>query len=186
MKGWTVAEMGGDPRDLKGWNGRYYYRQATITWSRPVIWHPLDARPELPDGWAGHGGLYTILRDHHAQNDRRRIAYVGKALSFARRLNRQHHMFSRLVEKPGDTLVSLGRVRFDRLRAHPGYYEELEQIVAWTVWQHLENYAGMSSVPGFRGEQTYAFVPWVILNDGYRFNGGMPRRIAYPVIGVAR
>lgn len=184
MKGWRIADIGGDPESLTGSNQRYLYRLAVITWSRPVVWHPSKARPAIAEGWAGRGGLYTLLRDHHAQKARRRIAYVGKALSFSNRLNRQHHMFDHLVDKPGDTLVSCGRVRFERIRAHPGYYGELEEIVAWTVWQHLENYAGMGSIPGFRGPETYPFLSWVIRNEGYRFNGAMPRRIVYPLIGI--
>lgn len=182
---WRIADIGGDPASVRNCSGRYYYRLAEITWSRPTLWHPDDAGPAIRPGWQGHGGLYIILRDHHAQNERRRMAYVGKALSFSNRLNRRHHMFDHLVNLRGDTLVSMGRIRFERVRSHAGYYEEIEQIVAWSVWQDLENYAGMETVPGFRGTDGRPFAPWVITNAGYRFNGRMPKRIVYPAIGIS-
>lgn len=94
-------------------------------------------------------------------------------------------MFERLVDLRDDTLVSMGRIRFERVRSHPGYYEEIEQIVAWTVWWDLENYAGLETVPGFRGAHGRLFAPWVITNQGYRFNGRMPKRIFYPAIGTS-
>ena len=93
-------------------------------------------------------------------------------------------MFEHLVDIRGDTLVSLGRIRFERVSAHLGYYEEIEQIVAWTVWRHLENQAVIEKVPGFRGKHGRPFAPWVITNHGYRFNGRMPKRIVYRAIGI--
>ncbi|MDF1730248.1 MAG: hypothetical protein P1U49_02025 [Minwuia sp.] len=182
---WRIADIGGDPEAIQNLSGRYFYRLARITWSRPTVWRPENARPPIPQEWAEQGGIYCLLRDHHAQKVRRRIAYVGKAISFRKRLTRNHHMFEHLVNKQGDTLVSLGRIRFERIQSSPGYYEEIEQIVAWTVWHHLENGAGLETVPGFRGQMGRPFAPWVIINEGYRFNGQMPRRLVYPAIGFS-
>jgi len=173
--------------DLEAVRGRstgraFLYRVAVITWSRPRLWSPGEDF-DVPDGWAGHGGLYAMLRSHGHQADPRRIAYVGKALSFSRRLNQRHQHYD-IVERRGRTEVSCGRVRYERIKAHNGYYLELEDIVKYAVHTHLENYQGFETLPGFRASQPRVPAPWVILNEGFRFGGRMPKRIVYPTIGV--
>ncbi|MET4685131.1 hypothetical protein, partial [Brevundimonas faecalis] len=76
------------------------------------------------------------------------------------------------------------RVRFERVQARPAYYLELEDVVKFAVHDHLENVQGFSSLPGFRKSQPRVMLPWVVINEGYRFNGRMPRRILYPSIGI--
>jgi hypothetical protein len=89
-----------------------------------------------------------------------------------------------MIQRRGDTLVSCGRVAFDRVQAHQGHYLEIEDVVKFCVYHWLENKQGFESLPGFRKSQPRAMMPWVIINKGYRFEGIMPRRIAYPSIGV--
>ncbi|WP_304283069.1 hypothetical protein [Caulobacter segnis] len=176
-------DLWADVEAISGPSGRFYYRRAVITWSRPKIWNPEDPEFSVPSSWAGHGGLYAMLRNHWRQAEGRRIAYIGKAISFTNRLNNKHNHFD-IVERRGDTEVSCGRVRFERVKAHAGYYLELEDVVKFAVWHHSENVQGFSSLPGFRQSQPRVMLPWVIINEGYRFGGAMPRRIVYPAIGV--
>lgn len=177
-----LLDLGGDVENISGGSGRYYYRLAQITWSEPKLWKP-DEDFDVPQGWAGHGGIYAFLRSHGHQSDPRRIAYIGKAVSFSRRLTTRHDHYD-LVERRGTTEVSCGRVRFERIRARTGYYVELEDIVKFAVQQHVENVQGFESLPGFRATQPRVPAPWVIINDGYRFRRRMPKRIVYPAIGV--
>lgn len=177
-----VLDLGGDPTDVSGYNGRKYYRLATITWSPPREWKASQPCFAVPEGWAGHGGVYTFIRDH-AHQSKKQIAYVGKALSFRDRLTNQHNHFD-IIERKGATLVSCGRIAFQRIRSHPGHYLEIEELVKFAVWEWLENTQGFESLPGFRKQQPRAMVPWVITNEGYRFDRLMPKRIVYPAIGV--
>lgn len=91
-------------------------------------------------------------------------------------------MFPELVDRRGPTLVCLGRVRFDRCASTRAHLEEIEQIVTWAVWENIWNTRGMETLPGFRKGQKYK--PWVIINEGYRFNRQMPRKIAYPAFAI--
>lgn len=158
------------------------YKLAVITWSRPRVWTP-GTDFQVPDGWAGQGGIYAMLRSHGHQTDPRRIAYVGKAASFSKRLRRAHQHYD-IVERRGKTEVSCGRVRYERIKARDAYYLELEDIVKYAVHSHLENYQGFETLPGFRRTQPRVPAPWLILNEGFRFSGRMPKRIAYPAIGI--
>lgn len=178
-----ISDFWDDPEDIAGFSGRKYYRIATINWSRPRIWRPDEPRFRVPDGWAGQGGIYAFIRSHWKQTDSLRISYVGKANSFSKRLTNRHQHFD-LVEKLGDTKVSCGRVSFSRIRSHVGHYLELEDVIKFCVHDHLENSQGFETLPGFRKDQPRAMIPWLILNEGYRFGGLMPRRIAYPWIAV--
>ncbi len=178
-----LLQLWDDVETITGLSNRYYYRVAVITWSRPKVWDPAAGDFPVPVGWSGHGGLYAMLRSHWLQTEARRIAYIGKALSFENRLTQSHDHFS-IVARRGKTEISCGRVRFERVRARKGYYLELEDVVKFSVCSHLENTQGFSSLPGFRNSQPRAMRPWVIRNEGYRFGGVMPRRIVYPAIGV--
>ena len=178
-----ISKFWDDPEDIGGNNGRKYYRVATIDWSRPRVWDPEDPKFRVPDGWAGHGGVYAFIRSHWSQSEELRIAYIGKANSFSKRLTNRHQHFD-LIEKKGDTKVSCGRVAFSRIRSHVGHYLELEDVIKFCVHDHLENSQGFESLPGFRKGQPRAMTPWLILNRGFRFGGLMPRRIAYPWIAV--
>lgn len=81
-------------------------------------------------------------------------------------------------------MVSCGRAAFERVRAHPGYYVEIEDIVKFAVFNYLENKQGFETLPGFRAGQPKAMVPWLITNQGHLFGGIMPKRIVYPAVGV--
>jgi hypothetical protein len=181
-----LSDLWDDPEEISGYNGRRYFRVATITWSKPRVWHPDDPSFRVPEGWAGHGGIYAFIRSHWSQSEENRIAYIGKANSFSKRLTRRHQHFD-LVSKRGQTAVSCGRVAFTRLqneKASSGHYLEIEDIVKFVLHEHLENTQGFESLPGFRRGQPRAMNPWVIINKGHRFGGQMPRRIMYPWIGV--
>lgn len=112
-----------------------------------------------------------------------RLTYIGKALDFNKRLTDRHNHFD-IIKRRGDTYVSCGRIAFDRVHSNKGYYLEIEDIVKFCVYEWLENKQGFESLPGFRKTQPRAMMPWVITNEGFRFNGNMPRRIIYPSIGV--
>lgn len=178
-----LSDVWDDPEDISGYSGRNYFRIATITWSRPRIWAPDEPAFRVPDGWAGQGGIYAFIRSHWSQHDKNKICYIGKAISFSKRLTRRHQHFD-LVGKRGDTSVSCGRIAFSRIRSAVGHYLEVEDIVKFVVHSNLENTHGFESLPGFRKGQPHAMTPWLIINKGYRFNGKMPRRIMYPWIGV--
>lgn len=186
MPKWVNVDLGGDVAELQNRAGKYYHRKAIITWSEPVLWARKSSSPEIPDGWTGHGGVYAFLRDHNGQPDPNRISYIGKAVSFEARLNKRHPMYEVLVDKNGDTNVSLGRIRFERIHSRTAYYPEIEEIIAWAVWPYLHNCQGFESLPGFRGANGRPFKPWIIENNGYRFGRQMPRLIAYPSIAIAR
>lgn len=177
-----VLDLGDDPENVGGFNGRRYYRLATITWSKPKEWKPAQRCFAVPNGWAGHGGVYAFIRNHGNQKALK-IAYVGKALSFEKRLINTHNHFD-IVERPGATLVSCGRVAFSRIRSRTAFYLEIEDLIKFSVWPNLENVQGFESLPGFRASQPDVMVPWVITNEGYRFARLMPKRIIYPSIGV--
>ena len=178
-----LQELWADPENISGANGRKYYRQATITWSRPRLWHSWQDEFDVPPSWSGEGGVYAFIRSHWRQNDEMRLAYIGKAINFNKRLTRAHNHFD-IVERRGDTSVSCGRIAFDRIRSHAGHYLEIEDVIKFCVHDWLENTQGFESLPGFRKGQPRAMTPWVITNKGYRFSGLMPRRIVYPAIGV--
>jgi hypothetical protein len=173
-----------DLEDIRGRaTGRaYLYRLAVITWSKPRLWEPGEDMV-VPDGWAGHGGLYAMLRSHGGQSDPRRIAYIGKAKSFSRRLTQRHQHYD-IVERRGRTEVSCGRIRYERIKARDGFLLELEDVVKYAVEPYLENHQGFATLPGFRPSQPRVPAPWVIRNEGYRFWGRMPKRIVYPAIGI--
>lgn len=178
----NLLDLWEDPQSVSGGSGRYYYRLAIITWSKPREW--IAGRDfEVPVGWAGHGGIYALMRDHARQTDSRRIAYIGKAKSFSDRLTTRHNHYD-IVKRRGSTEVSCGRIRFERIRARTGYYLEIEDVVKFAVYRHLENKQGFESLPGFRPTQPRVPAPWVIINEGYRFGRRMPKRIIYPAIGV--
>jgi hypothetical protein len=114
-----------------------------------------------------------------------RIAYIGKAIAFEDRLINTHNHFD-IIQRRGPTLVSCGRIAFERVRSRVGYYLEIEDIVKFAVHEWLENSQGFESLPGFRKGQPRAMAPWVIANEGYRFDGHMPRRIVYPAFAVSK
>lgn len=178
-----LSEFWEDPEDISGFNGRAYFRIATVTWSRPRRWQADEPVFNVPRGWAGEGGVYAFIRSHWSQHDPAQIAYIGKALNFSRRLTRAHNHFG-IIERRGDTLVSCGRVAFSRIRSSPGHYLEIEDIIKFCIHNDLENKQGFESLPGFRKGQPHAMTPWLIINKGHRFGGKMPRRIVYPWIGV--
>lgn len=178
-----LLNLGADYQEATGYAGRAYYRIATITWSKPLIWDPNERCFPVPSGWAGFGGVYAFTRNHWRQQGKARIAYVGKAISFTNRLINTHNHFD-IVKRRGDTSVSCGRIAFERVRSRTGYYLEIEDIIKFAVWPHLENTQGFESLPGFRAGQPKAMMPWVILNEGYLFGGIMPRRIVYPAVGI--
>lgn len=177
-----VLDLGDDPEEVGGYNGRKYYRLATITWSPPREWRKDERCFDVPNGWAGHGGVYAFIRNHKKQKQKQ-IAYVGKAISFQKRLINTHDHFD-IIERPGETLVSCGRIAFERIRSHVGYYLEIEELIKFSVLPWIENVQGLESLPGFRKTQARAMVPWVITNEGYRFGRMMPKRIVYPSIGI--
>lgn len=166
-----------------GYNGRAYYKLATITWSEPAVWNPSERCFPVPAGWAGHGGVYAFTRQHWRQNGKPRIAYIGKAKSFTGRLTNAHNHFD-IIRRRGDTMVSCGRIAFDRVRSRVGFYLEIEDILKFAVHDYLENTQGFESLPGFRATQARPMAPWVITNEGHLFRGIMPRRIVYPAIAV--
>jgi hypothetical protein len=172
-----------DPEDICGNNGRKYYRMATIVWSVPRLWRSDENVFNVPLSWSGKGGVYAFIRSHWRQNEEMRLAYIGKAINFNKRLTSSHNHFD-IIQRRGDTTVSCGRIAFDGVRPHKGYYLEIEDIIKFCVYDWLENKQGFESLPGFRKTQPRSMMPWVILNKGYRFGGHMPRRIIYPSIGV--
>lgn len=178
-----VLDLGGDPAEVTGFGGRNYYRLATITWSQPEIWEPQDRCFPVPQGWSGHGGVYAFIRHHGNQTGKPPIAYIGKANRFEKRLTNSHNHFD-IIERRGDTSVSCGRIRFERIRARAAYYEEIEDIIKFAVYDQLENSKGFESLPGFRKSQPRVLVPWVITNEGYSFHRRMPKRIVYPAIAI--
>ena len=178
-----LLDFNTDFASQKGFNGKAYYRLATITWSEPAVWNPSERCYSVPDGWAGHGGIYAFTRKHWLQSGKPKIAYIGKAKNFTDRLTNTHNHFG-IVKRRGDTMVSCGRIAFDRVKSRVGFYLEIEDIVKFAVCDHLENSQGFESLPGFRASQTRPMVPWVITNQGHLFGGMMPRRIVYPTIAV--
>lgn len=178
-----LLDYGTDFAEQTGYNGRSYYRLATITWSDPEVWDPGVRRFPVPAGWAGHGGVYAFTRRHWAQTGKPRIAYIGKAKSFTGRLTDAHNHFD-IIERRGETLVSCGRIAFERVRSRVGYYLEIEDIIKFAVHDYLENSQGFESLPGFRATQSRPMTPWVITNGGHSFGGVMPKRIVYPALGV--
>ena len=172
-----------DFHDVAGAAGRKYYRLATITWSDPLVWDPSERCFPVPSGWAGFGGIYAFTRRHWRQQGKARMAYIGKAKSFTQRLTNAHNHFD-IIERRGDTLVSCGRIAFDRLHSRVGYYVEIEDIVKFAVYDHLENKQGFETLPGFRAGQPKAMLPWLITNEGHLFGGIMPKRIVYPAVGI--
>lgn len=180
-----LLELWGDLEHIRGDGTRgYYYRVATITWSRPRIWSPEEDQFEVPQGWSGLGGVYAFLRQHWRQEGGKRIAYIGKAINFNTRLTSRHNHFD-IIQRRGNTYVSCGRIAFERIRSRPAFYLEIEDVIKFAVWHHLENDQGFHSLPGFRTTQPKVMVPWYVKNEGYRFNNTMPKRIAYPSIGVS-
>jgi hypothetical protein len=179
----SIVDLGGDPAEVTGYNGRKYYRLATITWSRPRIWMP-GYDFDVPNGWSGLGGVYIFTRHHHNQRSGPQIAYIGKANRFESRLTTRHGRYD-IVERQGSTTVSCGRIAFERIRARKGYYEEIEDILILTLWDQLENIRSLESLPGFRQSSARIMIPWVITNRGHSFGQVMPRRIVYPSIGIS-
>ena len=178
-----LSDVWDDPQDISGFSGRHYFRVATITWSKPRVWDPSEPSFNVPDGWAGHGGIYAFIRSHWSQSEQNKIAYIGKAISFSKRLNKRHQHFD-LINMRGNTSVSCGRIAFSRIKSSVGHYLQIEDIVKFVVHNDLENTQGFESLPGFRKGQPNAMTPWLILNKEYDFDGKMPRRIMYPWIGV--
>lgn len=164
---------------------RKFYRIATIHWSDPEEWKPGDGNFKVPAGWAGQGGIYAITRRHWRQANREQIAYIGKAINFSKRLIMRHNHFD-IVRRAGPTMVSCGRIKFQRIKSHTGHYLEIEDIVKFAVWDHLENHQGFHSLPGFRKNASAPKImqPWIIENTGYRFERQMPRKIVYPAIAI--
>lgn len=178
-----LLDFGLDYERQTGYNGKSYYKIATITWSEPAVWNPSERCFSVPAGWAGHGGIYAFTRQHWKQSGKPRIAYIGKAKSFTSRLTNAHNHFS-IVQRRGDTMVSCGRIAFKRVRPRIGFYLEIEDIIKFAVYNYLENKQGFESLPGFRSSQPKSMAPWVIRSEGHSFGGIMPRRIVYPAIAA--
>jgi hypothetical protein len=179
-----LLHLGTDYRESAGYTGRnYYYRLATITWSKPAVWSPQCRAFPVPAGWAGHGGVYAFIRNHRRQHGKPRIAYIGQAKSFTRRLTNNHDHFD-IVERSGETSVSCGRIAFERVRSRADYYLEIEDIIKFAVWEYLENKQGFESLPGFRGANGRSMMPWVISNEGHSFSGILPKTVVYPTIAI--
>lgn len=180
-----MLDLGADPAEVSGYSGRKFYRLATITWSRPRWWDPAEDF-EVPQGWAGHGGIYAFIRHHGNQLNGPEVAYVGKANRFEKRLVKRHQHFD-IVRRRGGTKVTCGRIAFERIRASASYYTEIEGLIILCLWQNLENTQCLESLPGFRtANPARAMKPWVITNERYLFGGRLPKRIAYPAIVVGR
>lgn len=162
-----LRDYGQDFMDHTGYNGRAYYKLTTITWSKPQVWDPRDRCFPVPVRWAGYGGVYAFTRQHWRQSGKPRIAYIGKAKSFTGRLTSAHNHFG-IIRLGGDTLVSCGRIAFERVKSRVGYYLEIEDIIKFAVHDHLANKQGFESLPGFWSTQARPMTPWVILNTKKR------------------
>ena len=138
----------------------------------------------VPPQWSGYGGVYILMRAHKLQTDPIKIMYVGKANNFNRRLTARHHAGGPLTKMRGDTLVSCGRVRFERIRSRSAYYLELEDIIKFTVYYDLKNIQGFESLPGFRGETGRPQKPWVIITNLLWIYPTLPT--PYPLRGHVR
>ncbi|GGL81405.1 hypothetical protein GCM10011392_40050 [Wenxinia marina] len=97
-----LCQLWDDPEDISGNSGRKYYRQATINWSTPRLWESHEPNFNVPPSWRGQGGIYAFIRSHWRQNDDMRIAYIGKAINFNKRLTKAHNHFG-IVGRRGNT-----------------------------------------------------------------------------------
>gem|GEM_PF-1865243 len=180
MKGFKIAEYGGDVNDIKNRAGRSLFKRVTLQWSRPQIINGYDT-PFFEDN---RPLLYIIIRNHHRMNRRDRIQYIGLSINPNNRFQ-NHPTAQALAEKRGETSLSYAYLdqgrSSNRIETIKGTLEEIEHILIWTLWstQELANDRKLFTLPGMGRHPGSA---WHILNEGYRFSGQMPREIVYPWI----
>lgn len=178
MKGYKIADYGGNVEDIVNRSGKPLFKRVTLHWSKPQQINS-DQSPFFVDN---RPLLYIIMRNHHRMNQRDRIRYIGLSTNPANRF--QNHPTAReLAEMRGDTSLSYAHIDLEnsssRIHAVKTALDEIEHILIWTLSSShdLKNDRKFFTLPGMGANPGSA---WHIINDGYAFAGQMPLEIVYP------
>lgn len=176
MATFKAADWGADVDGIENRAGEPLFKRLVLHWSKPQVVEK-GGRPRFDDP---RPLLYAIIRNHHRAQQKDRICYIGLSTNPARRF--QNHPTARdLIERRGETSLSFAHLDVesssDRIPAVKRALEDVEHILIWALWQNLENKAKLYTLPGM-GSTTGD--PYHIINEGYRFQGQMPKEIVYP------
>ena len=185
---YAPADFGGAPEDITGDNGEFIFRNITLDWRNPIAW--MGKRPSWPsDENVRCKGFYAIIRNHGRQTQRNIISYIGIARSLYGRLDiNKHGTANDLVGRKGETRLAYAVVKgkgqhtFSKL-------QEIEDILIWAHWATIENKCSLNTMPSMRlssGKGAKRSRPWIITNEGYDFEGKMPKKIVYPWMLVSK
>lgn len=180
-----LADFGEDEHLWLANNGKPLFQKVEICWRKPVVVERDGSlRVKNESDVYKHGYLYAIVRNHHNQKTRDRIAYIGITNDLqARFVN--HPKVNDIRSQQGETSISVGVISTPNRRpnatALTTLREELEHILIWVLWEDLWNDRKVLAVPGQGRNGGKA---WDIENTGHTFSGRMPRRIVFPWAAV--
>jgi len=182
MKGdFKLADFGQDDDLWNGANNRPLFQKVEICWRPPVaIENDGSLSIDNEEDIYQNGYLYSIVRNHHSQATKDKIAYIGITNDLKKRF-RNHPKVDEIRGLQGQASISVGVITTPGRRPNGTdrvlIREELEHILIWVLWEDLWNDRKCLVVPGHgkNGGRAYD-----ITNTGFTFSGRMPRRIVYP------
>jgi len=182
VTGYRAADFGWQPEDITNRSHNPLFQLVRLNWVGPIEWENGDKRP------FDHNEpcLYILQREHANAQQQMRIVYVGLTINPQGRFI-NHPTASDILGRRGKTFLSYAAVDFvtgrNREARTKGTLEQIEHLMIWALWPHLENDRKMFTLPGMGANGGTA---WQIQNGGYRFQGQMPREIVYPWMLVKR
>ncbi len=183
MVGYRPADWGAGVDNIENAAGNALYKRAELNWTTPTVWHRADATPTFE---TYEPCLYALVRSHGNMTSPPHIEYVGLTTSPANRFG-NHPTAREIVERPGVVKFTYAPIDFvrgrDRLPRIGEALEEIEHLLIWAVWEHLQNQRKLYTLPGMGQNGGNA---WHIVNSGYRFSGRMPKEIIFPWMLVKR
>ena len=186
----VAADFGDEQASWENSKGQPLFRKVIINWSEPQkLSHAEKVRlqnGEDVNAFQSKSFLYAITRRHGNQKGGLKVAYIGITADLYGRF-KNHPTVDYLRKKRGETCISIGEVLpqqwSPRAKAAKQLREELEHILIWTLWHDLENEKKTWTVPGQGRNNGRA---WRIENEGYEFDGLMPKRILFPWAAIER
>lgn len=174
--GYRPADWGESPEFIQNSSGFSLFKAVELEWSKPVTWEKSENKPVCPADEC----LYIITHDHGNARTKDRIVYVGLTTNPSSRFYK-HDKAIEIRDRPGKTQVSFATFNFirgkNKIERKKAALEEIEHLLIWTLWHHLENERKVYTLPGMG---TNGGDAWQITNAGHRFHGQMPQEIVYP------
>lgn len=174
-EGYKMADWGGEPGNVLNRSDSPLFQSVNLDWARPQKWQKGKKAPVMHDDPC----LYILQRDHGNAWQSMKIVYIGLTISPKTRfLN--HPTAREVVAMRGDTYLSFAVVEFsgkNKESRTKRTLEQVEHLLIWALYGSLYNQKKLFTLPGLGANRGTA---WHIVNQGYRFQGQMPKEIVYP------